>query len=75
MPKWAEGLPRMMDSLKSEKSVLRISYRRRVQEDNVLAEARVKALADAIREQWKRDGAPYTLPVETEIYADRSAQK
>jgi large repetitive protein len=75
MPKWAEGLPRMLDSLKSEKSVLRIGYRRRVQDDTALAEARVKALADAIREQWNRDGAPYTLPVETEIYADRSAQK
>ncbi len=59
MPKWQEGLPKIFDALKQERSVLRISYRRRLQEDNALAEARVKALADAIREQWKREGTPY----------------
>jgi large repetitive protein len=74
-PRWHEGLGKVFEALKTERSVLRIAYRRKMVEDNALAEARVKALSAAIQEQWKRDGANYPLMIETEVYADRSAQR
>ena len=55
--------------------MLRIAYRRRINEDAAMAEARVKAMAALLQDAWKRDGAAYHLTIETEVYADRAAQK
>ncbi|MCJ8520991.1 DUF7507 domain-containing protein [Pseudorhizobium tarimense] len=64
--RWAAGVDRLIETLRSERSVLRLSYIDAVA-DRQLAKERVKDLQKLIAERWRRDGARYELDIETRV--------
>ncbi len=63
---WAQGVNRLIGVLRTEESVLRLSYID-ANADLELARARVKALQALIERHWRAEGANYQLEIETRV--------
>ncbi|MCO6180864.1 hypothetical protein NHF53_22485, partial [Ciceribacter sp. RN22] len=60
------GLDQVLEALRSEQSILRLSYVD-AHTDEELAKERIKGLRELIADRWKRTGAGYELEIETRI--------
>jgi hypothetical protein len=69
---WTPRIDQLLEELRKEPSVLRLSYLGDV-EPKGLALKRVEALKKEITERWKQSGAGYQLTIETEIFWRRGA--
>jgi hypothetical protein len=69
---WTPRIAQLLEELRKEPSVLRLSYLGDV-EPKGLALKRLEALKKEITERWTRSGAGYQLTVETEIFWRRGA--
>ncbi|MGU3577003.1 SdrD B-like domain-containing protein [Brucellaceae bacterium C25G] len=63
---WADNLPQLMEILKQEISVLRLSYKMAGNEQS-LAKERMKHVRKQIGDLWKRKGDNYPLEIETRV--------
>ncbi|MDE2579793.1 MAG: DUF11 domain-containing protein, partial [Hyphomicrobiales bacterium] len=66
-PQWAAQMPRVIEALRRQTSILRLYYRRSAREDGDLAVERMRALEEAIQQAWRQAGAPYDLKIETTV--------
>jgi len=69
---WTPRIPQLLEELRKEPSLLRLSYLGDV-EPKDLALERVEALKKEITARWKQSGADYRLTIETEIFWRRGA--
>lgn len=69
---WTPRIAQLLEELRKEPSVLRLSYLGDV-EPKGLALERLEALKKDITARWKQSGAGYRLTVETEIFWRRGA--
>lgn len=67
---WADNLPQLMEILKEEISVLRLSYKMAGNEQS-LAKERMKHVRKQIGDLWKRKGDNYPLEIETRVEASK----
>ncbi|WP_376709187.1 DUF7507 domain-containing protein [Pseudochrobactrum lubricantis] len=63
---WADNLPQLVEILKQEISVLRLSYKMAGNEQS-LAKQRMKHVRKQIADLWKRKGDNYPLEIETRV--------
>ena len=63
---WTANLNQLIDVLKQEPSVLRLSYTATTGEGD-LAKKRMKAVRDSIAKLWKKNGSDYHLEIETRV--------
>ncbi|WP_343808259.1 DUF7507 domain-containing protein [Paenochrobactrum glaciei] len=63
---WADNLPQLVEILKQEISVLRLSYKMAGNEQS-LAKERMKHVRKQITDLWKRKGDNYPLEIETRV--------
>ncbi|GEM_PF-803731 len=63
---WADNLPQLVEVLKQEISVLRLSYKMAGNEQS-LAKQRMKHVRKQIADLWKRKGDNYPLEIETRV--------
>ncbi len=63
---WADNLPQLVEVLKQEISVLRLSYKMTGNEQS-LAKRRMKHVRKQIGDLWKRKGDNYPLEIETRV--------
>ena len=63
---WADNLPQLVEVLKQEISVLRLSYKMAGNEQS-LAKQRMKHVRKQIGDLWKRKGDNYPLEIETRV--------
>ena len=63
---WADNLPQLVEVLKQEISVLRLSYKMTGNEQS-LAKQRMKYVRKQIGDLWKRKGDNYPLEIETRV--------
>lgn len=63
---WADNLPQLVEVLKQEISVLRLSYKMTGNEQS-LAKQRMKHVRKQIADLWKRKGDNYPLEIETRV--------
>ena len=63
---WADNLPQLVEVLKQEISVLRLSYKMTGNEQS-LAKQRMKHVRKQIGDLWKRKGDNYPLEIETRV--------
>lgn len=63
---WADNLPQLVEILKQEISVLRLSYKMAGNEQS-LAKERMKHVRKQIADLWKRKGDNYPLEIETRV--------
>jgi hypothetical protein len=64
---WKQRLKLLQGELKKATSLLRLSYLAE-NESESLVRQRLEALKAEIAATWKRDGGPYDLTVETEVF-------
>ena len=64
---WKQRMKLLQGELKKATSVLRLSYLAETESEN-LVKQRLEALKREIATTWKREGGPYDLTVETEVF-------
>lgn len=72
---WLKGIDDVIKSLATEKSVLRIAYRRSANEDQKLAAERIKSLVTVVNDQWTKAGGVYSLRIESEVVFERDSRR
>jgi uncharacterized repeat protein (TIGR01451 family) len=64
---WKQRMKLLLEELKKATSLLRLSYLAEIESES-LVKQRLEALKREIAVTWKREGAPYDLTVETEVF-------
>jgi hypothetical protein len=66
LPQWADGVSKLIDVLAEEPSVLRLRYLD-VGSDVALARRRSSDVVKAIQRQWRIQGSPYKLEIDSSV--------
>ncbi len=72
---WSAQIAQVIAALQTEKTILKLTYRRRASEDVRLADARIKAVEALIRSGWEQSGGAWRLTIDSQVHFDRRAQK
>ncbi|WP_378945362.1 SdrD B-like domain-containing protein [Mesorhizobium sp. ANAO-SY3R2] len=65
-PRWSKGIDQLVDVLRQEESVLRLSYVD-TGADRALANDRLRHVSDLIRKRWRERKGQYRLEIETRV--------
>ncbi|PWK73960.1 SdrD B-like domain-containing protein [Aminobacter sp. AP02] len=65
-PRWSKGIDQLVDVLRQEVSVLRLSYVD-ARADRALANERLQHVGDLIRKRWRERKGQYRLEIETRV--------